>query len=416
MSVALVAIGDELLLGETREANAAALAVALRRRGLQLGSAHVIGDSRGAIAEMLARLTPSTKLLVLSGGLGPTDDDFTRAAVAESVGVALVRDAEAEATLRARYAQRGRVVSEPELRQAERPEGSLLQPNRFGTAPGFLLRIGTCVVVTVPGVPREVLGMFGDHLDAWLREAGLATETPPHEPLLRVFGAAESEVAARVRPLPGYDRVHVRSLPHFPEIRLRIQPARDGESDWRAAAEFADRAAEALGWRVFARDDDAADLASCLLAELGARGQTIAVAESCTGGRILDRLTDVPGASASVVGGVVAYANAVKIDALGVDGAVLDEHGAVSEPVVAAMAAGVRARLGADLGVATSGIAGPAGGTAEKPVGTICIGVADAAGVQSWRLVFPGLSRDRFKELVVWTALARARQRLASGR
>ncbi len=305
-------------------------------------------------------------------------------------------------------------MSEPELRQAERPEGSLLQTNRFGTAPGFLLRIGGCIVVTVPGVPREVLGMFEDHLDDWIRAAGMAVTVPPHEPSLRVFGAAESEVAARLRTLPGYDRVHVRSLPHFPEIRLRIQPARGGSADWGVAAEFADRAAEALGWRVFARDDDAADLASCLLAELGARGQTIAVAESCTGGRILDRLTDVPGASATVLGGVVAYANAVKIGTLDVDADVLDANGAVSEPVVAAMAAGVRARLGADIGVATSGIAGPSGGTADKPVGTICISVADAVGTQSWRLVFPGLSRDRFKELVVWTALARVRQRLAA--
>lgn len=414
MNVAFLAIGDEILLGETREANGAALAAALVRRGLTLRTSRVIGDDRRAIGDALADLTRGHALVVVSGGLGPTDDDFSRDAVAGALGVGMIRDSGAEATLRERYAARRREIAGPELRQADRPEGTELVPNDHGTAPGFLFRLNGCVGVCLPGVPREVRGMLDDHLDAWLAAAGIAARPVEDEPLLRVFGAAESEVAAVLRGLPGYAGVHVRSLPHFPEIRLRIQPARDGSTgDVGAPRAFADVAAEALGWRVFARDDEKVTLAARLLGELEASGRSIAVAESCTGGRILDRLTDVPGASATVLGGVVAYANAVKRTALGVPATTLVRHGAVSEEVVGAMAAGVRERLGASLGLATSGIAGPAGGTPEKPVGTICIGVADERGMTTHRLVFPGLDRERFKELVVWTALATARRRLA---
>ncbi len=405
MSVAFCAIGDELRLGETREANGYALAQALRSRNVELGEARIVGDDRAAIATALRQLCDRHRLVVLSGGLGPTEDDFTRDAVAEALGVPLVVDAAALAGVVHRAESRGREAGVLERRQAQFPLGAEVVANRHGTAPGFAVRFGAALVVALPGVPREVRGMLDDALEAWLVRAGVPYGRV-HEVSLSVFGIAESALGERLRLLPGADRTYIRSLPHFPWIRLRIR-SQDGAD---AAEAFADAAVADLGWRVYARDDDDLTLAGATLATARARGTTLAVAESCTGGHVGDLLTDVAGASDVFLGGAVTYANRAKVEILGVDAALIEAHGAVSPEVARAMALGARARFGADLAIATSGIAGPGGGSAHKPVGTLCVAIATADGTFSRSLQLSGLDRERFKQLAAHTALALARR------
>lgn len=407
MSVAFCAIGDELRLGETREANGFALAQALRSRDVELAEARIVGDDRAAIATALRELSGRHRLVVLSGGLGPTEDDFTRDAVAEALGVALVVDDAALAGVVHRAESRGRVAGLLERRQAHFPAGAEVVANHHGTAPGFAVRSGPALVVALPGVPREVRGMLADGLEDWLRRANVPFGRV-HEVSLSVFGIPESALGERLRVLPGGDRVYIRSLPHFPWIRLRIR-SHDGPD---AAAAFADAAEADLAWRVYARDDDALTLAGATLAASRSRGWTLAVAESCTGGHVGDLLTDVAGASDIFLGSAVTYANQAKADLLGVDSALLASHGAVSVEVATAMAVGARSRFGSDLAVATSGIAGPSGGSADKPVGTLCVAIATPTGTWARSLHLPGLDRERFKQLAAHTALALVRRSL----
>ena len=405
MSVAFCAIGDELRLGETREANGYALAQILRTRDVELGEARIIGDDRAAIATALRELCARHRLVVLSGGLGPTEDDFTRDAVADALGVPLVVDGAALDGVVRRAETRGRVAGALERRQAQFPAGAAVVANRHGTAPGFAVRFDGALVVALPGVPREVRGMLDDALEDWLRQTSVAFGRV-HEVSLSAFGIAESSLGERLRVLPGADRVYIRSLPHFPWIRLRIRSA-----DGAAAAEaFADAAALELGWRVYARDDNALTLAGATLAAARALGWTLAVAESCTGGLIGDLLTDVAGASDVFLGSAVTYANRAKIDLLDVDPALIDACGAVSVEVASAMASGARRRFGADLAIATSGIAGPGGGSETKPVGTLCVAIATADGTVTRTLQLAGLDRERFKQLAAHSALALARR------
>lgn len=405
MSVAFVAIGDELLRGNTHEANGYHLAQVLEQQGVALREARHVSDARAAILGAVAELRDRCPLLLVTGGLGPTDDDQTRAAMAQAAGVSLRRDADVLAQLEARYAARGRRFGPANATQADFPVGARVLANDFGSAPGFALPMGDTWVACFPGVPREWQGMLSQHLQGLLELAGVPTR-PRAERLLRVFGIAESAMQERIAALPGYGHVVVRSLPGFPEIRLHVAAAADAPAGALDAWTEAVRAD--LGWRVF-RESPEGSVGHVVRDALARRGATVAVAESCTGGLVGDLLTDAPGMSAHLLAGVVSYSNAAKEALLGVDPALLAAHGAVSEPVARAMAEGIRARTGADFAVATSGIAGPAGGSVDKPVGTICIAVAHAGGTRSWRHVFAGLDRRRFKILVAWSALFRLR-------
>lgn len=405
-TIGFVAIGDEILRGETREANGYALATRLQRKGLALTELRVVPDSALPVAAALRDLAQSCRLIITSGGLGPTDDDGTRLAMADVTGRKLVENETLADGIRSRYAKLGREWIALNLRQAMIPQGCAPLANLHGTAPGFVVPLGDSWVAALPGPPRELRGMVDDHLDQLLQTAGIRA-APITEHCLRVFGLTESGLAHKLSEIPGFSGVAVRSLPSFPDIRLEIRAA-SGHTDASAAA-FADRAAVRLGWRVYARSRDAT-FAGELVTLLQTRGQTVAVAESCTGGLVGHLLTDVPGVSATLLAGFCTYSNAAKSTILGVDPALITAHGAVSEAVVRAMAEGARRVTGADFAIATSGIAGPGGGTDDKPVGTLWLAVSGPNGTTAMLRFFPGLDRGRFKTLAAWSAMGLLRR------
>ncbi len=406
MNLNFIAIGDEVLRGETREGNGAVLADLLQQRGLQLHGTQVIGDDFSSIRQGLLALAVEPTILVISGGLGPTDDDLTRAAVAAAAGVAIARNQGAERTLRERFQALGRTMDPSNLRQADLPVGAELLANRQGTAPGFTMQVGALHLMALPGVPREFAAMLADHLQPWLTRLGLASQ-PRAEATFRLFGVTESDMQGRLSRLPHYAAATMRSLPTWPEIRLELA-ARD---DLAAFEQLRAEVRADLHRSIYSeRRDQSYGVA--LLEQLRAQNATVAVAESCTGGQIAALLTAEAGASQSVLLGVVAYANAAKTAVLGVSPALLDEHGAVSEPVARAMAEGVRQVADADFAVATSGVAGPDGGTDSKPVGTLCLGLAWRGGSQARTLTLRHMDRARFQRLATFQALEWLRRRL----
>jgi nicotinamide-nucleotide amidase len=404
MHIAYIAIGDELLRGESREGNAAVLSELLEARGHRLSEVRVLPDDFAEIARTLKDFQARPTLLVMSGGLGPTDDDFTRAAVAEAMNVPLIRDMACVEQIRARFASLGRVMHPANERQAEFPRGAEVLRNDHGSAPGFVLPLGKGKVACFPGVPREFRHMLADHLDDLLQGVGL-TAVGRREITLRLFGIPESDMQGVLTGLPHYPAVQMRSLPKYPEIRLKLAERGDPAGFDALLAEVR----QALGWHVYG-EGDADSHAAATLRALQARQATVAVAESCTGGLIGHLLTEVPGSSASLLADVVAYANEAKALILHVDPALLQIHGAVSEPVARAMAEGVRHLAGSTVAVATTGIAGPGGGSHEKPVGTAFLALATTRGTQVKALRFPGVDRARFKLLVAHSALAELRR------
>ncbi len=383
LRIEMLAIGDELLDGRVTDTNSVRLAAALAERGTTLAQRTTITDDIDVIVrEARAVIGRGTDLCVVSGGLGPTVDDLTAAALAALAGVELERDPAQVAVIEERLRSRGRALGDNQKKQADRPAGSMVIENARGTAPGFSLVVDRCRFVALPGVPHE--------FDAMVRTAVVDRLDTPADPIesraLYTFGFVEAEVDARLSPLRAGlgDRVRFGFRAHFPEIHVTFKaPASE-----RATLEHAvSEARAALGRAVFA--DERTPFAAVLLEALRARGQTLASAESCTGGLIGDELTNVAGSSDVYVGGVVSYSNEVKRAALGVRAETLAAHGAVSEEVVLEMAHGARERLGASFGISTSGVAGPGGGTPDKPVGTVWIAAVGEALEQTRHLRLP---------------------------
>jgi nicotinamide-nucleotide amidase len=375
----VIAVGSELL-GSTRlDTNSLWISEQLARLGIELKAKSVVGDERGRLAEVFGQALVRADLVILSGGLGPTDDDLTREAVAEALGLALVEDPELTARIRRRFERRGLRMPEVNRRQAMVPSGGTAIPNPHGSAPGILVSHGDKLVVLLPGPPRELQAMLADLCGpdgAIGRRAGASRL---YKVSLFTTGLSESHVEERAQPVyskwrdaPEPIETTILATPGQVELHLTMR-ARDERHAMRVLEEARGSLVAAIGDAVFTTDDRR--LPQVVGEMLRDRGMTIAAAESCTGGLLLQRLTDIPGSSAYVKGGVVAYSNQLKIELLGVDAALLAAHGAVSEPVAAAMADGLRTRTGADVCVAITGIAGPDGGTTEKPVGTVIIAV-----------------------------------------
>jgi nicotinamide-nucleotide amidase len=347
------------------------------------------------------------EVVVLTGGLGPTEDDRTRAGLALAFGVALERDAQAEASLAARFRGRGRSVTEHHARQADRPAGSRGLDNLVGAAPGIVIERDGCWIVALPGVPAEMEAMFVAGVEPLLAAratGGVCRRT------LKVAGRTESGVDQAVRDLyrePGLD-VTILAAPTGIELHLRAEGAGGAEAAARLDAVEREMSRR-LGADLFGRDDDT--LPVVVGSMLRARGLTLATAESCTGGLLGGAITDVPGASEWYRGGFVTYANALKVELAGVPPATLQAFGAVSAESASALAHGARARCGADLGVGVTGIAGPDGGTPDKPVGLVHLVVADAAGERASRLDVPG-GRRLVRVRAVTAALDLVRRRL----
>lgn len=410
MHIEIVTIGDELLLGFTIDTNAAHIARELASLGVRIVRRATCGDDADAIAAAVREALDRTGAVITTGGLGPTADDMTKPAIASIFGKGMVMDADILAGLEERWLRRfGHALPVSNRQQALVPEGCTILPNRHGSAPGIWLEDGRGRWVAMfPGVPRELRGMLADTLIPRLRDR-LPNDGPViRSRTLRTANIAESALADRLGDLArGVNGLPLAFLPGNDGVDLRLTswvlPAREAEATLDAAAA---RIRGKVDRFIYGEGDD--DLAALMLAECAARYLTIAVAESCTGGMLGQRLTAIPGSSRSVQGGVIAYANDVKIRELGVPAEAIDTHGAVSREVALAMATGVRQRFGTGVGIGITGIAGPDGGTPEKPVGTVWVAIDLEGEVRAVRALLPG-NRAEIRYRAAQLALDRLR-------
>jgi nicotinamide-nucleotide amidase len=410
MKAAILAAGSELLGTDRLDTNSLRLTAVLERYGVELRRKAVVGDSVEDMAGELRSFLSGHGLVLVTGGLGPTADDVTREAVALALGRGLHFDDEVLATIERRFREHGRVMPEVNRKQAEVVEGAVLIPNPRGTAPG--MRIGTegSTLFLFPGVPFELDGMIGSDLVPWLaeRSGGIGRETAT----LKVACLPESVVEERIA--PAYDefgREWITILASPGEIRLRAT-AEGPEAERRGRLDaMTSRLRELAGDAVYAsREEDT--LESVVGELLRKAGATLTVAESCTGGLLAERITRVAGSSDYFLGGAVTYTNELKIQMLGVPPEMLDEHGAVSEPVARAMAEGVRRAFHGDYGAGITGVAGPGGGSEAKPAGTVHIAVAGPDGrVEHRKVRFPG-DRERVRAQSAQLALDLLRRML----
>ncbi|HEV8321297.1 MAG TPA: CinA family nicotinamide mononucleotide deamidase-related protein [Myxococcota bacterium] len=386
--VDVVTIGTELTRGEIVDTNAAWLGTELHRRGFAVGVHTTVADDRAAMRRALAESAARAVAVLVSGGLGPTMDDFTAEVAAEVCGVPLARDDEALTRLTARLTGFGLAVTPNNAKQADVPAGARVLQNEAGTAPGFVTPAaqGRAPMYFMPGVPRELQRMFERQVAPDL-EARFPERDAVAERRLRVFGTGESTVdfmlkkqieafvGAQPGPASGDAAAEVAFRASWPEILVTFRARAASPEAARAKVDrIAEEARGVLGPHVYGEGD--AGLAEVVGAELRARALRVAVAESCTGGELGAMLTAAAGASDYFAGGVIAYADQVKTGVLGVPEDVLRAHGAVSEPVVRAMAERVADLFGVSAGIAISGVAGPGGGTPDKPVGTVHWAVA----------------------------------------
>ena len=410
MKLEVVTIGDELLLGYTIDTNGPHLARELAGVGVEIVRRTAVGDGAEEIAAAVREALDRTGAVITTGGLGPTSDDLTKPSIAAIFGRRMRVDAEILEKLKARWKARGWPGGFPKSneQQALIPEGARILTNNHGSAPGIWLEDerGRWVAM-LPGVPREMRGMLADTLLPLVAErAGAGGETAVvRSRTLRTTGIGESNLADLLGDAArGPEGMPLAYLPGWEGVDLRLTarglpPAQADEALDRGAATLRAKA------RKWIYGEGATDLAAVVLDECRARDLTIALGESCTGGMLGARLTAIPGSSDVVLGGVVAYANSVKVAQLGVRQETLDAHGAVSEETVLAMATGARERFGANLGIAITGIAGPGGGSAEKPVGTVWLGVAADRRMEARRINSVG-DRDEFRRRATQAALA----------
>jgi nicotinamide-nucleotide amidase len=421
LQVELITIGDELLLGFTIDTNAAHIARTLAASGVEIVRRTTVGDEAGKIAQAVREALDRTGAVITTGGLGPTSDDLTKPAIAKIFGREMRLDEAFATKLEERWRARFPNSRFPATNrtQAEIPEGARILTNRHGTAPGIWLEDeqGRWVAM-MPGVPREMRGMLAEELLPAIKSRAKGEETVVLSGTLRTTGIAESAIAELLGPdfLGGQDTelgsMPLAYLPGVAGVDLRVT----AKGLPRARAEkLVGEAIVKLKSRVeaYAYGEDDADLAAVVLERCRALGYKLAVAESCTGGLLGERLTNIPGSSDVFLGGVIAYHNDVKRNLLGVRTEDLDEYGAVSEQVALQMASGVREKLGADVGVSVTGIAGPGGGTAEKPVGLVWIAV-HASGVKARRFHVGG-DRAEIRQRAAQAALEMVRRALSKG-
>ena len=380
----IVTIGNELLTGLVTDTNAAHLARELFAVGIETAFLTTVGDAEEDIADALNRAAERARVVVVTGGLGPTPDDITSRAAARAFGRSLVLDPDAFEHIKQRYLKRNIPLGPSVERQALIPRGAHIITNTVGSAPGFMVEHREALLFFIPGVPEEMAVMMAQGVVPVIEEK-LTEHISVARKMLRIFGLTESQVYERVRPvLSDIDQVSIGFLPVFPENRIslisrsEVSPARAYEA--LDAAEQQIR--NALDEHIFGENDDTLERVVGRLLERG--GMTLAVAESCTGGLLAQRITSVPGSSRYFVRGVVSYSNEAKSRYLGVEPKLIEDHGAVSDEVARAMATGVKDGAEGcepvDIGIAITGIAGPSGGSEEKPTGTVFVALAHEDG------------------------------------
>jgi nicotinamide-nucleotide amidase len=413
----ILAIGDELLSGQTTDTNSGWLAERLRAIGVEVVDFLTVPDDEGAIIRAFERALDDADVAISTGGLGPTADDLTTACVARVAGLALVLDEASLREIEERFRRLGREMTPNNRKQAMLPAGCEVIPNPWGTAPGSITPVErggrTQHVLVLPGVPSEMRRMAEATVLPWLeaRRPGVrfASRT------FSTFGRAEAKLDELLAGVvaPGEARLAFRAA--FPKVQARVTVSGAPDEDLEARLDAIEtRVRERLGVSLYAAGDEGMEeTVGRLLRE---RGFTLAVAESCTGGLIGSRITDVPGSSEYFLLGVVSYTNEAKQQLLGVHAETLAAHGAVSIETAEEMAAGARRLAGSDLALATTGIAGPGGGTPEKPVGTVCIALAWEGGAWSRRYQLGERGREWIKAYTAQLALDRVRRHLIGNR
>lgn len=409
MRVELVLTGAELIDGRRADSHTQRLAARLRSLGLTVARATVVGDGQEEIAQALRDALGRAPLVICTGGLGPTTDDRTREAAAEVFGRPLLEDEAVVQQMREMFARFGWKMTDNNRRQALFPQDAEVLSNPMGTAPGFLVTDGERRAFFAPGPPRELEVMVEKEILP--RLARLPQTEAVRAATYRTFGFGESSLDMRFREVD-WEGVDVAYTATMPEILLTLtatapEPA---EAEHRLAGARA-KLESIVGQSIIS--DDGRTLEAVVGDLLLQRGQTLAIAESCTGGMIASRCTEVPGSSGWFLEGAVVYSNGAKTRRLGVPEPLLAAHGAVSEPTAIAMAEGMRRTSGADFALAVTGIAGPTGGTPEKPVGTVHMALAGPDGTQAWLIKFPG-DRRRIRLMAAENALDRLRRKLSS--
>ena len=397
LTAEIIAIGSELLAPDRTDTNSLWLTEQLNRLGIEVKLKTIVGDDDARLEEAIKDAVRRSKVVITTGGLGPTEDDITRKITARALGRRLLLDEEVLAEIRRRFQSFGVVMPERNSRQAMVIEDAVVLDNPNGSAPGMFLDHNGTAIVLLPGPPREMRPMFQNHVAE--RIAGRAGSLRVVRRMLRVAGLGESAVDEKIAPIyTQYDNPVTTILFNQSEIEVHFTARGRTEAEANALLDrISGQVEERLGNAVFSFAGETMEQVVGLKLSLG--GYTLSVAESCTGGLLAQRVTEVPGSSKYFIEGVVTYANEAKTRTLGVEPILLLAHGAVSAPVAEAMAEGIRRRADTDFGLSITGIAGPDGGTEEKPVGTVFIALADDVKTEHRKLNLPG---DR--HLVRWRA------------
>jgi nicotinamide-nucleotide amidase len=408
MRAEIIAVGSELLTPYRLDTNSLFLTSELNRLGIRVVHKAVVGDTPEEMRSSFRHALDRAELVVSSGGLGPTDDDRTRQTVAELLGRKLHTDDAVLQRIQERFRRFGRAMAEINARQALVPEGATVLSNARGTAPGLWLEDSGHIVILLPGVPMELRALF--EAEVRPRLAGLGQKERLFARDLRISGLPESDVEQRVSPLYALypdTETTILAAPTGIQLHPRLW-SDDADKAEKLLDEIVDRMALALGEHLFStKGETLEEVVGRVLKE---NRSTIAVAESCTGGMLAERLTTLPGSSSYFRGGVVCYSNDLKTSLAGVPPELIESKGAVSPEAALALAEGIRKRAGATLGIGITGIAGPGGGTPEKPVGLVHLGLADERGPREWAFRFPGGDRDRIRQQATQAALDAVRR------
>lgn len=409
----VISVGTEMLLGDILNSNAQYLAKELAKLGIAHYYQSTVGDNPERLSRTIQIAADRANLIIFTGGLGPTPDDLTTETIAQTFGAELIEDPAVLADIAEKFRIRGRVMADNNRKQAQRPEGADILPNPIGTAPGLIWEARPQVLLlTFPGVPTEMKRMWQETAVPLLRSKGWASETILSR-TLRFWGLSESSLAERVSPYLAQSNPTVAPYANKGEVKLRISAKAKTEEDALALIAPVESELRAIGGiDCYGADEDS--LGSVVGQLLKQKGQTLSVAESCTGGGIGELLTASPGSSEYFWGGVIAYDNRVKSALLGVDPNLLETEGAVSKAVALQMAIGVRDRLGTDWGISVTGIAGPGGGSLEKPVGLVYVGVAGPHGTMVKAFQLGDRGRSWVRTVTICSALDLLRRQLVA--
>lgn len=410
-SAEILCVGTELLLGEIVNTNASYLSLRLAELGISVYHQSVVGDNPKRLSEELSASLSRADLVILTGGLGPTADDLTKETAAELFGLSLIEDEKALNDIKAFFSRTGRTMTDNNAKQALVPDGCHVLYNDWGTAPGMAIegkkgsKLEGKTAILLPGPPREMKNMFEARVKPYLAARSGRVIVSKN---LHLIGIGESAAESILRPL--IDKCENPTLAPYAkdgEVRFRITALAESESEGTSMCDSLAEKVRASEVGKYVYGTDVGSMENAVVMALAADGETVATAESCTGGLIAKRLTDLAGVSAVFLGGAVTYANEAKMKMIGVSRESLEAYGAVSEQVAAEMARGVREALGSDFGISTTGIAGPGGGTPEKPVGTVYIAVDSPYGCRVKRLsLSPMRDREYIRTVAATNALS----------